>query len=225
LVARSAKLVEKEIKDPKTGLLGTPDWVQQDGGTTRLLDFKTGLRQSTPTDEQRRQLLLYAHLVRVKIGKLPDVCAVVDGAGVEHPVDVNEVDVNETLSFAVAAVADYNRHAANNALDELAKPSDTACRWCPFRPVCLRYFEARQPDWMGSKGDLHGEVTEVDTAAERLTIEASYPAGLSGSRIRVTGVSQASDIRPGLACSIVDTDLLGGPTSQCMRWDSRFVAF
>jgi RecB family exonuclease len=222
-VGSGARSVEQELTDPPTGLRGTPDWVQESGGAIRVLDFKTGLNQADASEDQRRQLLLYAHLVRVKTKRLPDVCALVDGAGREHLVEVDDAAVDEALASAVAAVDDYNRHVLHGDLPHLARPSQEACRWCPFRPACSPYFESRQPDWVGAKGDVHGRVTDVAADGHAMTLLATYPLGLAGSDVRVKGLQDGTHAMTGQACSVVDADLLGGPTAQSLRWDSRLV--
>lgn len=219
----TVRSVEQELTDPTTGLRGTPDWVQQSGGAIRVLDFKTGLNQADASEDQRRQLLLYAHLVRVKTGRLPDGCALVNGAGREHLVEVDVAAIDEALAAAVAAVDDYNRHVSHGDLHQLARPSQEACRWCPFRPVCRPYFETRQPEWIGAKGDVHGRVTDVAADGHAMTLIASCPAGLAGLKIRVKGLYGGTSVVTGEACSVVDADLLGGPTAQSLRWDSRLV--
>lgn len=222
-VGGGARSVEQELTDPTTGLRGTPDWVQESDGVIRVLDFKTGLNQADASEDQRRQLLLYAHLLRVKTGRLPDACVLVDGAGREHLVDVDVAAVDEALASAVAAVDDYNLHVSHGDLQQLARPSQEACRWCPFRPVCLPYFESRQPDWVGAKGDVHGRVVEVADDGHAVTMLARYPAGLAGLDVRVKGLHEDAGANTGQACSVVDADLLGGPTAQSLRWDSRLV--
>jgi len=223
VAAGGAGSVEQELTDPATGLRGTPDWVHESAGVIRVLDFKTGLNQTDASEDQRRQLLLYAHLVRVKTGRLPDVCALVDGAGRERLVDFDDVAVDEALSVAAAAVEDYNRHISHGDLQQLARPSQQACRWCPFRPICLPYFESRQPDWVGAKGDVHGRVIDVEAAGRALTLLAVYPVGLAGLDVRVKGLHDGASPVTGQPCSVVDADLLGGPTAQSLRWDSRLV--
>jgi RecB family exonuclease len=221
----SVTVAEHEFRDDDIGLRGTPDLVERKAGSVRVLDLKTGLRQGEPTADQRRQLLLYAHLIRAHDKRTPDECAIVDGVGDQHPVPVSDSDIDLIVKEASEAVAAYNTGVEHGDVMTLARPSATACRWCSFRAVCRPYFQARQADWPGARGDVHGELLSRESAAPgetAFTLDARLPAYLAGETIRVGGMSHG-EIPPEGACSVVEADLLGGPRAQRLRWDSTVV--
>ena len=137
----SLPLVERRMADPATGIYGTPDRVERIAGRLRVVDLKSGLHQQDVTDEQRRQLLLYAHLVEVTLGQVPDVLVITDIRGRETYLPFDASDSAEAVR-----VAQQTREAWNSAISSsrpvysLAAPGPSACRWCPFRVTC-------RPSW------------------------------------------------------------------------------
>jgi RecB family exonuclease len=132
-------LIEHRMEDPATGIHGTPDRVERVAGRLRVVDLKSGLHQQEVTHEQRRQLLLYAHLVEVTLGQAPDDLIIVDISGHETRVPFDASDRAEVVQLAQQA-----REAWNSAISSgqppysLAAPGPSACRWCPFRVACRR---------------------------------------------------------------------------------------
>ena len=126
--------VEVELLDKELGLVGTPDRVERRRDGVWVLDLKSGWAQADPTDAQRRQLLLYVHLVEVNLGERP-VGAAIDARKGLFPLTWNETDVEILVEDMVKLGKTFAEDAKEG--DELiANPAAETCRWCPYRAVC-----------------------------------------------------------------------------------------
>ena len=119
----SLPLVEHRMEDSATGIYGTPDRVERIAGRLRVVDLKSGLHQQGVTDEQRRQLLLYAHLVEVTLGQVPDDLVITDIRGHETYLPFDTSDSAEAVR-----VAQQTREAWNSAISSSARPILWPCR-------------------------------------------------------------------------------------------------
>ncbi|MFM2475297.1 PD-(D/E)XK nuclease family protein, partial [Burkholderia cenocepacia] len=61
--------IERTLRDSTISLVGAPDRVEESGGRIRVVDLKSGIGPEYVADRHRRQLLLYAHLVHVTLGR------------------------------------------------------------------------------------------------------------------------------------------------------------
>jgi RecB family exonuclease len=86
--------VEESFDASDSGLNGRPDRVEGSPGNLCVVDLKTGLSQVGPTTHQRRQLLVYCHLVGASTGDVPTRIAVEDPSGRrwEESVTIEEID-------------------------------------------------------------------------------------------------------------------------------------
>ena len=130
--------IERRLEDPREGVFGTPDRVDLRNGHLRVVDLKSGVHQAGIQDGQRRQLLLYAHLVDVACGQLPAVGVIEDVSGRETSFSIESVAVTHALHEAQWAVSTFNDAIASGEVP--AQPEETACRFCPFRIVCWPYW-------------------------------------------------------------------------------------
>jgi hypothetical protein len=128
---------------------------------------------------------------------------------------------------SVELVDSFNEAVSAKDAASLAKPSQEACRWCAYRPCCGAYFGARQPEWRGAQGDLHGFVEGLEVAPNGdniLKLRAVLPSHFEGLEVLVRD-SPAPPNGTEVRCSVVDADVLGGPAAQKVRWNSSLVFF
>ena len=101
--------VEVELRDAGSGLFGRADRIDHVGRATRVVDLKTGLRQAEPSEEQRRQLLLYAVLIHRVEGLWPISIDVEDASGNTYSQPLVPGEAEDALEAATAAVGLFNR--------------------------------------------------------------------------------------------------------------------
>jgi CRISPR/Cas system-associated exonuclease Cas4 (RecB family) len=139
--------IEVEMRDPGTMLVGRADRVEVDDGAIRVVDLKTGLRQAEPTDQQRRQLLLYALLVHRTTGMWPASIAVEDASGHRYEEPCDPAEAEAAAGRVQAAVALFNERVTRGRRLPDAAPDADTCRWCPYRVVCGPYWHALRSGW------------------------------------------------------------------------------
>lgn len=212
-------LVEHRMEDPATGIFGTPDRVERVAGRLRVIDLKSGLHQQEVTDEQRRQLLLYAHLVEVTLGQAPDDLLIIDIGGHETRVPFDTSDMAESVRLAQQA-----REAWNSAISSgrppysLAAPGPSSCRWCPFRVTCRPSWETSEPDWELSAAAA-GFVSDVGRSHHEVRLLQELPKDVTDESIRLVGL-----VEPGVTVGdhlvVTDIDRIGQDAGR-LRWSSR----
>ncbi len=134
-----------EISDYKTG---------------RVLDINTGVVK----ESYQQQLKIYAALFHHKsCGIWPAKLTVIDPYGARHNVAFT---AEECLTLSQQATELYDQVKAQietgAAPETLACPGPQTCNFCPFRPACRAYWQAREPggDW---PNDVRGTVTDIRT--------------------------------------------------------------
>jgi hypothetical protein len=212
--------VELRLEDAGTRIFGILDRLQEDSRGLVVVDVKSGVLQGSATDEQRRQLLLYAGLVRAVCGRLPDALVIQDAAGREHAIAYVAKDVDAVVHEVDAARARLNRAIESRAdLRQLAMPEPERCAPCSQRLACVPYWAALSSDW--GHGSVFGEVLGVASGAKgtRLAIRVASPLDLAGSTVTVTGVNIGA--ATGDQAAAVDLELTSSPSVMRARWDSR----
>lgn len=140
--------IETWLHDPTTGLVGRADRIEHDGDERRVVDLKTGLHQEEPTDDQRRQLLLYAVLVNRTTNEWPRSIAIENASGTQYRSSLDPEEAEAALGEVQRAIAHFNAALANPAsLLSAATPSSDTCRWCAYRVVCGPYWSNLSTDW------------------------------------------------------------------------------
>jgi CRISPR/Cas system-associated exonuclease Cas4 (RecB family) len=118
-----------------------PDFAYDDGGTTWLLDWKTGSER----DDHELQLLAYAEFARQKWSLAPEKLRAADvmlddGRTLEVRIDAGRLaGAAETIRASAAAMREALADpAANVARREALPPTTDAreCRRCFFREIC-----------------------------------------------------------------------------------------
>ncbi len=206
--------VEIELRDPRSGLFGRADRIEQDGSSTRIVDLKTGLHQEEPTQLQRRQLLLYAVLVHRTTGQWPSSIAVEDASGSRYSQPLDPQEAEAALNEARAAVDSFNAAAESSSLLTDAKPNQDRCRWCDYRVICSPFWNALTNEWgqrstlgsiAGSGESKHGAFVSISVDSPRDRVGTSMhltglpvPLASSVSKIAITdwaGMVEADDVR------------------------------
>ncbi|NUR07689.1 MAG: PD-(D/E)XK nuclease family protein [Nocardioidaceae bacterium] len=200
--------IERKLKDPDAGVFGTPDRVEVRDGQLRVIDLKSGVHQAGVQPGQRRQLLLYAHLVDAACGQLPAVGVIESATGNETSFQIDSVAVSSAVQEAQQAIAGFNDAVAAGNVP--ANPAQTACRTCAFRTVCWPYWASDAT----SERDLRGIVAEQPDSRS-FKIEAGGP-----ELIRIVTVQGCSTPTPGDEVAVLDL-VPAGPDTMRMRWNSE----
>lgn len=194
-------------------LFGTPDLVEEVDGVLRVVDLKAGVHQHETTPAQRRQLLLYASLVQNEIGRLPDMCVIVDARGTETAFAVTQSDVDAAVTDSESARGAFNSSVADPQ-GAPAKPSPESCRWCDFRVICSEYWRTRDSEWPTTASDLLGMVTSTNPPYTQLQ------ALDSDETFRLVLSAQDEPVAEGDVVVVIHAEKAGFQTSR-PRWNSH----
>lgn len=216
-------LVDDRLEDPASGLVGYPDLVSEVSGLLTVVDFKTGLLQGEPTEEQRRQLLLYAVLVQRWCGRWPDRLEVEDLTGDRWPVGYTPLEAEVTLREAEDAVASFNGALDHGSIAGLARPDAETCRWCPYRTRCSPYWSAVSTEWEHRSVSGTIETAALDGKFANVTVRIASPQDASGKVVRV-GRLQGMCVAPDKGAKISLVDLEGSVEEGVLRavWSTAF---
>jgi RecB family exonuclease len=217
---RAQPQIEDSLADPSLNLAGRPDRVEGPPGNRTVVDLKTGLAQSDASPEQRRQLLLYAHLVQASTGDLPRQMAIEDAAGRRWQEPVTPELVNAAVAEVMRAREEYERAENRGILPSLARPAPDTCRWCPYRPVCEAYWANLMNAWR--HGSIAG-ITTSESVGATIEIDAASPADSSGRRWTVSTVPASVVTAAARPIAIVDAELTGA--ADHLRWRWRTTAW
>lgn len=204
--------IERWLEDPETGLVGRADLVEEVNGCVRVVDHKTGVHQGEIRETQRRQLLIYAHLVSVRLGVSVSEGVVLDSKGKEKAFRFDPLEVEEVVGEVVSARETFE--ASRRTRTFTASPTPETCRFCSFRTVCIDYWIARDSHdtlvaWPAN--DIRGAVIQHQVPNVVSVGEGSGAVLV----VLVNGVSL------GEATEMVATDLdRHGDHGARMRWDS-----
>lgn len=216
---RSAKArVEQPLADKSAEIEGRPDRVEGAAGDRCVVDLKTGLEQSEASAGQRRQLLLYAHMVTVDEGAAPTRIAIEDTSGRRWEERIAPGGIESAVAQAVDARTRFNTAARAGASEQLAVPSPDTCRFCTYRPVCGPFWRALAVDWQ--QGSVAGTVTGFEEAAAGsiLRLAAESPVSDPGEWT-VTAVPIHIVPKVGDRVKIVDAEASGA--TNYLRWQWR----
>jgi hypothetical protein len=221
--ARTATVsVERPLEDSATGLHGRPDRVEHAGPHVRVVDIKTGLAQRDIRPAQRRQLLLYAYLVRQQLGRWPDEVAVEDIAGRRLVEEVRPAEAAAVVQEAVVAVREFNDMLTRSpSVLTLASPSAEGCRHCPFRVVCWPFWQAVREDWQ-LPPCFAGFVQATQRELHWLLLRVEAPRWAAGRSVTVLGVSDPPVAGHGVG--LVDAAPIGINQVRA-RWQTQLVSW
>ena len=203
--------VERKLSDGQIELYGTPDLVEDRSGSLWVVDLKSGVHQDALDVKQRRQLLLYAHLVAKVTGRPVKHAAIVDVRGQETTISVAADEISEQIELLLDSRDAFNNSLRSGAVE--ARPAKDTCRFCPFKVACRSYFEAWQEEW--GSDVLVGTVTEF-----ALPNVAVVSRGDSLTRL-ILDKAASVNIGDDVAVSGLEP---AGPATVRMRWDGRILA-
>lgn len=215
--SRTRVVTETLLSDGSVGIKGKPDRIEGPEGDRCVVDFKSGLRQDEPTRAQRRQLLLYAHLVEVEEGELPRSVAVENPVGMRWSEQVKRDELDELL-------AEISRRRQllsqpGSAIAEVAQADEETCRWCDYRLVCPAYWDALEDDW--EHGSFSGVLQETERTANGLVLRAEGGHPTPGLPYVLR---EAHDEPPeGSTLFVVDAERTSTPGWFRSRWNTRLT--
>ncbi len=177
------------LRDTNAGLFGRADRIERDGSSVRVIDLKTGVNQGEPTDEQRRQLLLYAVLIQRTTGTWPATVAIEDATGLQQVTVLEPAEAEAALAEVQTAVNQFNQDIATGDLVTSAAPGPDMCRWCPFKAICWPYWEAVASSW--DHRARCGRVLDAGATAGQtfVVLDVDGPSDQNGARLHVSGLA------------------------------------
>lgn len=209
--------IEAALADPGSMLEGRVDRVDREGGTFRVVDLKTGLQQGAPTEDQTRQLLLYAVLVHRTTGEWPAEIAIENASGEQVATPLDRAAAEIALDQVLSAVADFNQRI--DALTLTAQPNPETCRWCAYRVVCGPYWNELRVDW--NHRSVLGEITGSGTGDQTyVSLRVTSPQDSRTPTAHLASVPQLPDAG---ATWVAAVDLRGSADAKELRakWSSR----
>lgn len=198
-------IVENELVDESLRLKGIPDRVTFKDNGFFVFDIKTGHVIEEISMPYRRQLLLYAHLVKKHTGFQPLAIALIRAGGDVIWEEITSADIDNCIADVLERINEYSKVAKTNPLS-LASPSPDTCRFCDYKAVCGAFWEDIDPKWEDHRGVV-GEVVEViDESTFR--VQQIRPRTDDRKEVRVSNVPFPASL--GDYVSIVDGYLRDG---------------
>lgn len=210
--------VEHEISDEESLLKGTPDRVIFFDDSFVVQDLKTGFKVNKMTESHRRQLLLYAHLVRSDTQKSPERIEVIKSDGQILEEHISDMDVNECLRDFKNTTKEYSDVVERGLINSsMATPSPDLCGHCHYKSVCESFWTDNNSEWGDTRG-IVGRVARVSNSTT-LTLEQKYPIDGAGAMIGVSNVQHLASV--GDMISIVNSYQQG--SSLRGRWNTVYT--
>jgi len=215
----SSFATEVEFRDPDSGLFGRIDRIERNGASIRVIDLKTGIHQGDPTQEQRRQLLLYAVLVHRTTDKWPASIAIEGTSGCCYNEQLDPEEAETVLDEVLAGVASFNEAAAAGTLVAEARAEPDRCRWCDFRVVCRPFWEKLTSDW--EQRSAFGSIVKTGESpgGSFVSFVLESPQDQTGTMLHIAGLP-----RPLLAdakkIAITDWRGVAGAGNGRARWST-----
>ena len=214
---------ELHLEDAAARLRGVIDRLEMGLLGIRVVDLKSGMLQGDATVDQRRQLLLYADLVRASYGTLPVELVIEDISGRQRPLQFTSDDVEEAVDDVRAAALSYNAAVDAGQDPQLrASPSPETCEPCNQRLACRPYWENLESSW--GHGSVLGEVQSMSVSAggRTLRLDTVSPLDRAGTTSwahgsALEGVTQGS-------IAVVDCEASTDGTTYRARWYSRVIS-
>lgn len=209
--------VEVSLFDSELGLRGIPDQVIEINGELTVVDHKTGLGQEEPTEKQIRQLLFYAWLVKVNLGRMPKKGEIRTSNNVSHQVEISERAVEEVITKACEARESFMTFSVG-VHRMAATPSEKNCSWCSFRPACQDFLNEVHSDWK-TPPVVRGKLVGVERQNQNyvIDIDIEYPKWL-GQNLRIVNIPLEAKPEIGSMISVADFTMRG--TSGVASWNT-----
>lgn len=219
---RRAVRPELEISDPHSGLFGRVDRLETTAEGVRIIDLKSGAWQEEVTEEQRRQLMLYAAIVHASSGTWPSEVAIEDAGGREWALPVAPEEVRLLVALANDVVSTYNAAASRgwSAIEGLARPSDETCGNCVARIACEPYWRELKSDWQyhgAARGRMVKRLESVGAGA--IVIETESPHDRAGAPTVIYRIDVEVAVEDIVA--VVGAEQRDDPGTLRCRWNSQ----
>ena len=211
--------LEVELEDSRRELFGRVDKIEWIDGHAHIIDLKLGVTAGQPTEDHRRQLLLYAVLLNENENVWPQSIAIETGNGTRHVVPYS-IDEAESLADEILALrTTFNLRSSDEHITS-ARPREETCRWCEFRVGCPEYWREVRSEWR--HGALKGEVISTGTASNGtfVKLRPSSPTELASAVWNVSEL-QLPESDFGSEVALVGLANSGENQSLRARWDSR----
>lgn len=179
--------VEKDFEPTEVPIIGTIDRLDVRSGHVSLVDLKTSDpdHEIGPRESYVEQLLFYAFAWWKETGEWPDVLQIEYQDGSHHDVDLDKNRATDLVADAVAKLRVFNSTPLGE-FENVANPSEDACKWCNFRGACDAYISQDFGD-DPNRSDFRGQVTSV--GENRAWFDLELSGGQSElSSIRLLGV-------------------------------------
>jgi len=164
-----ARLAENSLQSKDGLLYGRPDLLDIKQG--EVVDYKTrreaGSEAEQITEQERRQLHLYAHLAAENGWPIQrGVILLASGTKLEMEIDAQAAQ--HEAQQARQELASFNAAVSESTtFTELATPSAENCRFCPCMVVCAAFWQQAEPTWRDKIGiQVQGRLTETPPAVD-----------------------------------------------------------
>lgn len=208
-------LVEKYLVSEELRIVGKPDLVFMDGDSVTIYDYKFG-RDQIDLEKHKLQMHFYALLVQslleVRVGKL----AIVASANKvwEIPIDLHYMEsLRREISRTVEALLTHKVAAV---------PSASNCAFCPFKPVCDPFKQAKIENYPGRPMAIIGNVASVrDIDPDRQEIRITTEFGPLTRDVVIIGVPSGYELEVGFSVCISDGLQYRDENYISFGWNSR----
>jgi CRISPR/Cas system-associated exonuclease Cas4 (RecB family) len=180
------RLTEKELFSSDRRIKGRPDYVDLDQGA--VIDYKSGaalqIANDEMTDSERRQLTLYAFLLREnEVAVTRGIIDRADGRRAEVAISVEAAE--REAANARTVQDEFNNAAAILDFQGLANASPISCASCPCIPLCEQFWNNANKDWSSSVGvHVGGRVEHISTVEVSGVQVASISVGVDSGTVQ-----------------------------------------
>jgi len=179
--------VEIEFKPSEVPIIGVIDRLDVRGGSVSIVDLKTSEpdRVLGPRESYVEQLLFYSFAWWKETGTWPTDLRVEYQDGSQHEVTLDKNRATDLVADAVAKLRVFNS-TPKGEFENMATPSEEACRWCSFRGACDSYL-SQDFDEDSYLVDFKGQVTTVGEDRRWFDLKLS-DGNVEFDSVRIIGV-------------------------------------
>ncbi len=180
--------------------------VLQDYKTGTILDKDANAVESPVNENYVTQLRIYAGLFAQAIGEWPVRLELIPMQGEVVKIDYEKDESLSLIDDAVRVLEHINSLIASTNLqssdiaNQLANPTVSNCRFCPFRPKCQPYRAAREVSIDIDDGplDLWGELDEIVELKNSTLLLTLLSERDASAKVRVRGIHSDGIRHPAL---------------------------
>jgi RecB family exonuclease len=200
-------------------LKGRADAVYSSEGRTEVADYKTGSIYEPAEGGElalkqvyKRQVLLYAAMHHWETGEWPTAAYIIPVEGERHRVTIDAAEAEREADHAIGLLDEYNDSVERlRSTQDLAKPSQEACRWCSYKAFCEPFRAQVSPEWEWSS-NLSAEGTVLRSRAGTVgewTIDMNVLRGNFGKGEYTIRGSRRITLEEGQALRIINLKAVG----------------